>query len=132
MKHSEDKHGRLVIEADAEDRAAMQRMEREIGEEFDSDETMRFFLTPIERALDLDWIDPSVTGDLTDAPMLAVLGDVEPGAGGVLVGRWPDAAGVVQGWYRPVLKRWAFMDYQITSPQRQLLETGRCVWDSGS
>ena len=34
--------------------------------------------------------------------------------------------------YRPVLKRWAFMDYAVTSPQRELAETGKCVWEGGN
>ncbi len=52
------------------------------------------------------------------------------GTGLVHVGCWSH-----EGWlrqmYQPVLKRWAFMSYQVTSPQRELAETGECVWDGG-
>ena len=33
--------------------------------------------------------------------------------------------------YQPVLSRWAFMDYALSSPQRELAETGRCEWPGG-
>jgi hypothetical protein len=33
--------------------------------------------------------------------------------------------------YRPILYRWAFMDYAVTSPQRELRDTGRAVFQGG-
>ena len=106
MKHSEDKLGRLVIECD--DRAFLREIADERGDSFDSDETMYDLFERIVANSELEWIDPADTGDLTSAPMLGITDENER-----------------------VWKRWAFMDYQITSPQRQLLDTGRCVWEGG-
>ena len=73
------------------------------------------------------------------APMLGILGESMPGPddaqdvigmGLVHVGRWHHR-GRLREMYQPVLRRWAFMDYAVTSPQRVLAETGRCVWEAG-
>lgn len=57
----------------------------------------------------LDFIDPSETGDLTDAPMIGVRGED----------------------YETVLARWAFMDYQITDPVEELASAGEIVLTGG-
>jgi hypothetical protein len=108
----------------------------EVG--FDSDQTMHDVLEPLVTTAAFEWIDPSVTGDLTSAPMLAILGDEQPGpdADGILgtglvpVGRW-NHRGKLRCMYQPVLERYAFMSYQVTSPQRELAESGRCEFQGG-
>lgn len=135
MKHHIDEHGRLVIEADPEDRAALNESIDE--PDFDSDDFMHDALEWLVCNTEYDWVDPSVTGDLTDAPMLATFGDDRPGpdraehGGGLLwVGRW-EHGGKLRNMFRPVLARYAFMSYQVTSPQRELAEKGRCVFEGG-
>jgi hypothetical protein len=56
---------------------------------------------------DLEWIDPSETGDLTDAPILGIRD--ENGA---------------------VLARWGYMDYQVRSFLDDLIQDGKAVFVS--
>jgi hypothetical protein len=130
-------NGNLVIEVTPEERADLGERMAEPG--FDSDQTMHELLEPLVANDAFVWIDPSVTGDLTSAPMLAILGDEQPGPddtdealgmGLVPVGRWKHR-GRLRCMYQPVLERYAFMSYQVTSPQRELAESGRCVFQSG-
>lgn len=72
-------------------------------------------LEPLVCNSDLDWIDPTETGDLTEAPMLGTRDNDEDGQTG------PTGQGVV-------LERWAFMDYQVTDPVLELAETGRLIF----
>ena len=129
MNHRTE-NGNLVIEVTPEERAELNERMAEQG--FDSDETMYAVLEALVTNDAFEWIDPSVTGDLTSAPMLAILGDEQPGPddtddalgnGLVPVGRW-DHLGKLRCMYQPVLKRYAFMSYQVTSPQRELAESG--------
>ena len=46
------------------------------------------------------------------------------------VGRWTHE-GRLRQMYQPVLKRWAFLAYQVRSPQRDLADDGVCVWQGG-
>ena len=71
--------------------------------------------------------------------MLAILGDELPGPddpqdvtgmGLLHVGRRTHDVRLRQ-MYQPVLKRWAFMAYAVTSPQRDLAENGVCTSDGG-
>ncbi len=84
------------------------------------------------------WLPQGCTGDMTSAPMLGILGDELPGptkedtqcSGLYNCGRW-EVNGELRDIYQPVLQRWAFMDYAITSPQEELAERGRCEWEGG-
>ncbi len=98
---------------------------------------MHELLEPLVTDDELAWLPEGCTDDLTSAPMLGVLGEEMSGPDGdalgmglVHVGCW-NHEGRLQQFYQPVLKRWAFMSYQVTSPQRELAETGKCVWDGG-
>jgi hypothetical protein len=62
---------------------------------------------------ELDWIDPTETGDLTDAPMIGIR-DYDDTGGPTDLGS--------------VLERWAFMNYQVEDPVAVLAETGRLVF----
>jgi hypothetical protein len=106
---------------------------------FDSDDFLSELLEPMVTNDEYVWLDNGCTDDLTDAPMLGIFGDEVPGpdkaddAMGLdlyYVGCW-DHEGRLRQMYQPVLKRWAFMDYQVTSPQQELAETGECVWEGG-
>jgi hypothetical protein len=130
-------HGNLVITITPEERAELSERTAEPG--FDSDQTMHEILETLVTNDAFEWIDPSVTGDLTSAPMLAILGDEQPGpddtadalgTGLVPVGRW-NYRGKLRCMYQPVLERYAFMSYQLTSPQRELAESGCCEFHGG-
>jgi hypothetical protein len=127
-----NEHGRLVISISSRERNSLDRQRGKLG--FDSDAFMHRLLEPIVTD-SLTWLPEGCTDDLTSAPMLGILGEAMPGPDDL-----QDAVGmglVHVGWqkgrqmYRPVLKRWAFMGYAVTSPQSDLAETGRCVWDGG-
>jgi len=57
-----------------------------------------------------DWIDPSETGDLTDAPMLGIRDDDNEGT---------------------VIERYAFMPYAIRSFLDDLADSGESRWEGG-
>src|SRR5262249_10140773 len=70
-------NGTLVIEVTLEERAVLNERMAEPG--FDSDQMMHEVLEWLVTNDKFTWIDPAVTGDLTSAPMLAILGDEQPG-----------------------------------------------------
>jgi hypothetical protein len=79
---------------------------------------------------ELQWIDPSDTGDLTDAPMLGILACEDEAArentgpyGAVYTGG--DEKGQI---YTPILERWAYMSYQVRSFLEDLRDTGEAVF----
>jgi hypothetical protein len=90
---------------------------------------------------DLEWIPDGVCmGDLTSAPMLGITDtevpttavNIRPNFGFVLAGGWPDSKGVYQTWHRPVIQRWAWMDYAVRSFLDELADCGECVWEGGA
>jgi hypothetical protein len=105
---------------------------------FDSDEFLYDLLENMVTNDCFAWLPDGTTADMTSAPMLGILGDEMPGppadeapcAGLYACGRW-EVRGQLREMYQPVLDRWAFMDYAVTSPQRLLAETGRCEWQGG-
>jgi hypothetical protein len=138
MNWHTDEHGRLVITVTKREQRRLQALQRR-DQAFDSDDFMHELLEPLVTNDDMAWLSEGCTGDLTSAPILGVLGNELPGpddagdafgTGLVHVGCWPHGGRLRQS-YQPVLSRWAFMDYQITSPQRQLAETGECTWQGG-
>jgi hypothetical protein len=141
MRWQVDEHGRLVITVGNKEQRflkAAQRCGLKGKPSFDSDNFMYELLEPIVTT-GVTWLCEGCTDDLTSAPMLGVLGDEMPGPednqdamgmGLVKVGCWHHK-GRLRQMYQPVLKRWAFMSYQITSPQRELAETGECIWEGG-
>ena len=70
-------------------------------DEIQSDQSMFEFFESLICNSELDWVDPSETGDLTSAPMLGVRGENDT-----------------------IIERWAFMDYQIKSVLEDLLNEG--------
>jgi hypothetical protein len=144
MKWKIDDHGRLIITVTRREQRSLQAAQRrdEKGRcdpTFDSDDFMRQLFEPIVTNDEYTWLPDGCTDDLTSAPMLALLGEEMPGPddpqdavgmGLVHIGRWTHE-GRLRQMYQPVLRRWAFMNYQIISPQRDLAETGVCTWDGG-
>jgi hypothetical protein len=144
MQWKIDEQGRLVITVTKKEQRSLQAVMGldEVGEcelPFDSDAFLSELLEPMVTNDEYVWLHGGCTDDLTDAPMLGVLGEEIPGPdnlddaiglGLYHVGCWHHR-GRLRQMYHPVLKRWAFMDYQITSPQKQLAETGECVWEGG-
>ena len=144
MRWKIDDHGRLVIGVNKREQRSLQAAHRrnENGRSdppFDSDDFLHDLFEPMVTNDEFIWLAEGTTDDLTAAPMLAILGDEMPGPddpqdatgmGLVLVGCW-NHEGRPRHIYQPVLRRWGFMSYQVTSPQRELAENGVCTWDGG-
>jgi hypothetical protein len=123
---------RLIITADAEDQAELQRM-RDGGECFQSDQTMYDAFDHLIANSELTWINPKDTGDLTDAPILGVLGEEGIKQHTVFLENYGLVETGSDGFWtmvQPILKRWAFMDYQLRSPLEDLVEKGKAVFIS--
>ena len=91
-------------------------------------------LEPLISNSELDWIPEGSTGDLTSAPMLGILG--EEGVKDHTV--FLENFGLVECgqdghniFVRPIIARWAFMDYQVRSFLDDLAEKGECIWEGG-
>lgn len=81
-----------------------------------SDADMYDVFEPLIANSDLEWIDPSETGDMTDAPMLGIRCD-DPDM--------PEGFDTIR-----VLERWAYMKYESRSPVQDLIERGQAVFVS--
>lgn len=96
------------------------------GDKFDSISTMCDVFEFMVTDRGFEWVCPDDTGDLTDAPMLGILGDEGPDSVSPF-GRIDTGTTL----YTPILWRWGFMDYALVSPQRRLLDDGHVVFVSG-
>lgn len=132
-------YGLLVMTCDEEERQALQTAHDEDEDRFDTDDFMVDLFEPMVCNDCFSWLPEGVTGDLTSAPMLGVLGCEERAkrrcgrdwrrlCGS---GLYPCGFDGRQQIVQPVLYRYAFMDYALRSPQRDLLEEGRAVWTGG-
>lgn len=109
----------LTITASDEERRAMQ-------EEPPRDEVEA--LESLVANSELQWISPADTGDLTNAPILGILGEEGikditvflPNFGLIETGR--DERGNVHA--QPILERWGFEPYQIRLMTEDLIEKG--------
>lgn len=78
---------------------------------------------------ELQWINPADTGDITEAPMLGILGETtteDKGPyGAVHCGFWDEKAR-----YNPITERWAYMNYQVEDPYLVLAEKGEITFSN--
>lgn len=117
----------LIITIDPEEQRELQQNIDENGEP-----SLEDCLEPLVCNSELAWIFPEETGDLTDAPMLGILGEEQPGAGSRFAGLHVDENNMMQSWFHPILNRWAYMDYQVKSPVLELAKNGRIVFVGGN
>jgi hypothetical protein len=100
-----------------------------------SNATMCDYLEPLTCNSELEWTDSDITGDLTDAPMLAIFGEDER----LPIGKeWDVLQGTMLAgrhggntWVRPVLERWLFADYMVRSVLEVLRDYGQVVFIGG-
>jgi len=85
---------------------------------------------------ELSWIDPADTGDMTDAPMLGLVGEPVPlealpasRYGEEMCGFTCEGARSVQ-LYAPILKRWVYKHYAMRSFLTDLADTGEATFAS--
>ena len=131
---------RLVITVTPKEQEGLRTLRHNYPDEFGTDAAMQVVLAMFTHHECYFWVDPSDTGDLTSAPILALFGEEEvgpapdeaKGKGLFLVGHFPAEPGQpVEYHYYPITHRWAFMDYQVTTPQEQLLERGEATFTGG-
>lgn len=145
MKHEVMPDGRLKLTVDEKEKNHLQYLrddknatmvEFSIPDGWGMQWLEETILEPLIANSELEWIPEWVTGDLTSAPMLGVLGEPQAGGNGplgaVLAGRWEDASGVIQGFFSPVTHRWAWMHYQVRSFLDDLADSGECIWEGGA
>jgi hypothetical protein len=96
----------LVITVDAEERAFLRECSRE--DDFETDAWLWEYLNQALARTTLEQVKPEEIGALTSAPILAA---------------WASTG--------HVRKVWAFMDYQTTSVQDELMKHGEARWTYG-
>ena len=121
----------LTLIADRADRAELQKLES-----IQTDRALHDWLEPLLANSELVWVDPAETGDLTDAPLLGILGNemtvlkcnqtVARHYGWVVTGRCRGKKLI-----QPILERWGFMDYQLRSPLEDLRDRSEADFIKG-
>jgi hypothetical protein len=136
MDYSIDEYGRLVLALDDQDRFILN------NECQDHQAKLDYIEDAVSDAMiatgPFEFISPAVCGDLTDADMLAVLGE-DHGYDGPAFSSPADTTGGVGSSYirtspgraAKCLARWAYMNYQVRNWREELIETGHCVWECG-
>lgn len=129
MTYKINERGNLVITATPEERADITPPESD--QFLYEDECLEKLIANSE----LDWIPEGVsTRDLTGAPMLGILGDEGMEDHSFFpenFGFIPTGSDGVARWARPIIARWAYMDYQVRSFVTDLIEKGECEWEGG-
>lgn len=139
MKYTYDETT-LTIEADESERAALREVATDLPDHYGTHGHEVEFMEGLICNSELDWINPADTGDLTDAPMLGILGAEfsESSRDGVVienlygwhhVGRWKnEETDELENHYQPILHRWGYPHYQLRSFLTDLMETGKAVF----
>lgn len=105
MKHEILTNGDLRITIDKTEQIDFQALALE--DDFNSDNTMHEIFESLVANSELDWANPEDIGCLTSAPILAIKEDDE------------------------IEQAWGFMNYQLRSPQQDLMEKGSCLFQCG-
>jgi hypothetical protein len=103
MKAELLENGNLKFTVDSEERRLLRKLKSEDSINFHSDNFTQDWFEGFIANSEYDWVRPEDCGALTDAPLIGVNSRV-----------------------------WGFMEYQITSPQVELLENGYAVFTSGN
>jgi hypothetical protein len=128
IKYTIDKEA-LTLTADEEAREDIRELiesESHCGWRWMEVETLDWLTSNSE----LQWVSAVDTGDMTDAPMLGIVGGENEETrenkgpfGAVYVGG--DEKGPI---YAPILERWGFMDYAVRSFLEDLISEGKAVF----
>lgn len=103
MKHRIMPNGNLEITVDASERRTLRKRRRTDSDAFGTDETMLELFGSWIANSEFQWCQPEDIGALTAAPILCTYDGRDH-----------------------IADAWGFMDYQLRSPQDDLLDTGRC------
>ena len=111
IEHKEN--GNIILHANKDDLVYLNELEANDPDMFDTDSTMCEFFEEFIGNSEWDWTTPEAIEALTDAPILATF-------------KYADDGGCPE-----VLEAYGFMDYQVISLQRQLLEHGQAELQKG-
>lgn len=121
----EIKNDTLFIIADEDAQNALKEMMEE--PDFQSDATLYDAFEQLIANSELMWVHPEDTGDLTNAPLLGILGEMsedKTGPYGFVDAGQDDKT----SYYHPIVNRWGFEPYQLRSPLEDLANTGKAVF----
>lgn len=122
---------RLTIYANTGERSDLMRQTGTSG--IQSYEAMYDWFESLIATTELEWIPEGTTDDLTSAPMLGILGEEGNKDHTVFLENHGLIDTGCDGYWalaRPILERWAFMDYQVRSVLEDLRDKGECVFVS--
>lgn len=121
---------KLTLTVDDAERTELRDMAADVVQ---SDKALMEFSETLMANSELFWVDAEHTGDLTSAPIIGILGEPVPAEKpiGVLAGRWPDDSGSVRTHFMPVVKRWAWVRYEVCALLEQLRDSGFAVLVGG-
>lgn len=116
MKEEILPNGDLKLIAEPEDIKELKDLKEnwESKDEFHTDDVMYDFFNDFMANSDFSWVQPEEVGALTSAPIIGILKEKDPTE--------EDPNDYV------VDEAWAFMSYQLTSVQEQLLEQGWAIF----
>ncbi len=122
----------LTIRADDEARAELRSLKAETCDaddcgEWGTDRMMEDIFEQLICNSELEWIRPETCYDLTDAPILGILGTEEEAAQ-CTPAQWEAYRANRNGsgiqYDRPVIERWGYLSYAMRSPLDDLLDRG--------
>ena len=120
----------LILTVDEEEQAYLRGLREEDTESWGTSLLESEVTEQLRCNSELGWIDPSDTGDLTDAPILGITGgdddmtrECKGPYGAILGGGDKDG-----DYYYPILERWGYMSYQLRSFLDDLADGGRAVF----
>lgn len=109
----------------------------ELGRNIQSDEELHSCFESMLSNSELQWVTGQTSGDLTDAPMLGILGYEVPDTANIFDEIKSNSFGMVQcgqnglrKYFQPILERWAYMNYAVRSPLEDLRDTGKAIFTS--
>ena len=115
----------------------LQECQLENPDGFMSDDFMYEFFKDLVCNDEYEFSRPEYIGTLTDAPILAIYDEERkipspqdhPAAHDDEFHLWNRVTSNDE--YTPVWRAWAYMNYQVDTPQEELLRTGSCTWECG-
>lgn len=126
---------RLTIYVSKTERKVLRSYPEEGRDSIHADSTMIAFLESLVCNSELSWIQPHETGDLTDAPMLGILGEEGLRDHTVFLpnhGLRDSGHDGHNALAQPILERWAFMSYAVRSLLQDLRDKGEAVLVNGN
>lgn len=129
MKAKILENGNLKLTISSEDQMELDGMKRDLGIEFESDQTMWDWFEKFIANSEYIWIDPHESGDLTDAPILGILGTTHPLDADTVYPYPTVNAGFWDGKHQvtPIAVRWAWMHYEVESLLEHLRRNGKAI-----